>query len=96
MSAVTDRTSTNQFAPAAEGDREPQSPRRWVRYAVIGVLLADVVALSVTPVVGGHRSDPAPVRGPVVESRCVDGRITQAIDDGNPAGWLAYDTGVSC
>lgn len=73
-----------------------QSPRRWVRKVAIGVLIADVVALSVTGVVVWHRSGPAPVRGTVVESRCIDGRISQSIDDANPAGLLAYDTGVSC
>jgi len=83
--------------PGAGVEQGTQSPRhRWVRNAVIGILLADVVALSAAGVMALHRADPASLRGVVVESSCIDGRITQSIDDGDPAGLLAYDTGVSC
>ena len=38
----------------------------------------------------------APAGPVVVDSQCIDGHQVQGIDDGNPAGLLARDTGVSC
>jgi hypothetical protein len=61
------------------------------------LLAADVVAVLVTVTVLSHRPNPAPaVRRTVVDSVCVDGRITQGSDDHSPSGLLAYDTGVTC
>jgi len=74
---------------------------RAVRATAAGVLTLDAAALLLALLVVGNRPEPVsattpPDRGTVLESRCIDGRITETIDDGNPAGWLAYDTGVSC
>jgi hypothetical protein len=74
---------------------------RAVRATAVGVLTVDAAGLLACLLVAVNRPEPdsattSPGRGTVVESRCIDGRVTEAIDDGNPAGWLAYDTGVSC
>jgi hypothetical protein len=70
---------------------------RAVRATALGVLTLEAAGLLL---VVANRPESAsatpPDRGTVVESRCIDGRITESIDDGNPAGLLAYDTGVTC
>ncbi len=71
---------------------------RLVRRALIGVLVAEFMTGLVVALAAAAGSDPGPqYRAPVVvESRCIDGHVDQSIDDGNPAGLLAYDTGVAC
>ena len=70
--------------------------RPTARTTAVALLAADVVAVLVTVAVVSQRPDPTPVRRTVVDSRCIDGRITQGIDDRTPAGLLAYDTGETC
>ena len=71
--------------------------RPTVRAAALTILAADVMAVLVTLTVISHRPDPEPAaRHTVVDSRCIDGRITQGINDHSPSGLLAYDTGVTC
>jgi hypothetical protein len=73
---------------------------RAVRATALGLLTLDAAALLACLLVAGTGPEPASAtsgdRGTVVESRCLDGRITESIDDGNPVGLLAYDTGVTC
>jgi hypothetical protein len=74
---------------------------RAVRATAVGVLTVDAAVLLAGLLVVINRPEPvsattSPDRGTVVETRCIDELITETIDDGNPAGWLAYDTGVSC
>jgi hypothetical protein len=45
----------------------------------------------------GALSDPPPVRPVVVVgSQCIEHRVTQIVDDGDPGGLLAVDTDTSC
>lgn len=69
---------------------------RAARRVAISVLAIDAAALVLVTTLAATRPEPAPDRGTVVESVCNDGQLVQGIDDGNPDGLLAYNTGVSC
>lgn len=75
----------------------PPRPGRMARKIAFGVLATQAAALLAgTAIVVLRPDNPAPARHTVVESRCIDGHIDQSIDDGNPSGLIAYDTGVPC
>jgi hypothetical protein len=84
------RLMTGRTRPARAG-----RVARKVALAVIAAQAATLLAGTTIAVLRPH-DPPAPVRHTVVESRCIDGHVDQSIDDGNPAGLLAYDTGVDC
>lgn len=73
----------------------PMPRRAAVGRLALGTLALPLCCLPLFPHDDAAPKPPA-YRSVVVDSQCVDGRVVEAIDDGNPAGWLAQNTGERC